>query len=269
MSRLTRAGKDRYQLIELCALSSAVLADTDRVCDPADDNDRLLLGSQGTMSEAELHLIKQRMWIGRLNKARRGELTFPLPGGYVRHPSGEVAFDPDEQVQTITHLVFTQFERIGTLHDLLRFLVDHGIQLGIRLREGLDKGTLEWRRPNRMTLQTLLHNPACAGICAYGRRRVDPRRKDPARQPPKLSGRWPHSRCRWCSSRPRSRRPAAFIARYRIRTLPDRQPSRRGTPGSPSDEATSGRNMKATPRVPGCTAHTKGSPGSRGERRET
>ncbi|PZG99774.1 recombinase family protein [Streptomyces sp. NTH33] len=181
MSRLARSGRDWYQLIELCALSGAVLADIDGVYDPAEYNDRLLLGLKGTMSEAELHLIKQRMWHGRLNKARRGELAFPLPSGYVRRPSGEVVFDPDEQVQTVIRLIFRQFERIGTLHGMLRYLADHDIELGIRLREGPDKGTLEWRRPNRMTLQTLLHNPAYAGIYAYGRRRVDPRRKDPAR----------------------------------------------------------------------------------------
>ncbi|GGM26481.1 hypothetical protein GCM10010129_83710 [Streptomyces fumigatiscleroticus] len=181
MSRLARSGKDWYQLIELCALSGAVLADLDGVYDPADYNDRLVLGLKGTISEAELHLIKQRMWNGRINKARRGELTFPLPSGYVRRPSGEVVLDPDEQVQTVIRLLFAQFERLGTLHGVLRYFVDHDIQLGIRLREGPDKGTLEWRRPNRMTLQTLLHNPAYAGIYAYGRRRVDPRRKDPAR----------------------------------------------------------------------------------------
>ncbi|WP_369228613.1 recombinase family protein (plasmid) [Streptomyces sp. R39] len=181
MSRLARSGRDWYQLIELCALSGAVLADSDGVYDPGEYNDRLLLGLKGTMSEAELHLIKQRMWSGRLNKARRGELAFPLPSGYVRRPSGEVAFDPDEQVQTVIRLIFTQFERLGTLHAVLRYLVGHDIQLGIRLREGPDKGTLEWRRPNRMTLQTLLHNPAYAGIYAYGRRRVDSRRQDPTR----------------------------------------------------------------------------------------
>lgn len=107
MSRLARSGRDWYQLIELCALSGAVLADTDGVYDPGEYNDRLLLGLKGTMSEAELHLIKQRMWSGRLNKARRGELAFPLPSGYVRRPSGEVAFDPDEQVQTVIRLIFT------------------------------------------------------------------------------------------------------------------------------------------------------------------
>ncbi|GIH79826.1 recombinase family protein [Planobispora longispora] len=79
MSRLARSGKDWYQLIELCALSGAVLADLDGIYDPGDYNDRLLLGLKGTMSEAELHLIKQRMWSGRINKARRGALSFPLP----------------------------------------------------------------------------------------------------------------------------------------------------------------------------------------------
>ncbi|WP_051942548.1 recombinase family protein [Streptacidiphilus rugosus] len=129
-----------------------------------------------------------------MNKARRGELAFPLPSGYIRRPSGEVAFDPDEQVQAVIRLNFTQFERLGTLHAELRYLVDHEIQLGIRLREGPDKGTLEWRRPNRMTLQNLLHNPAYAGIYAYGRRRVEPRRQDPARP---STGRVVRSRDGW------------------------------------------------------------------------
>ncbi|MGW0712876.1 hypothetical protein ACWD4G_44295 [Streptomyces sp. NPDC002643] len=116
----------------------------------------------------------------------------PLPSGYVRRPSGRVALDPDEQVQTVIRLVFAQFDRLGTLHGVLRCLVDHDIQLGIRLREGRpDKGTLEWRRPNRMTLRTLLRKPAYAGIHAYGRRRVDPRRQDrPSRTPVGSSAPW-------------------------------------------------------------------------------
>ena len=181
MSRLARSGRDWYQLLELCALSGALLADVDGVYDPAEYNDRLLLGLKGTMSEAELHLLKQRMWAGRLNKVRRGELVFALPSGYVRRPDGQVTFDPDEQVQAVIRLIFTKFAEVGTLHGVLRFLVDHEIRLGIRLREGPEKGILEWRRCNRMTLQTLLHNPAYAGIYAYGRRRVDPRRKQPGR----------------------------------------------------------------------------------------
>ncbi len=181
MSRLARSGKDWYQLLELCSLSGALLADTDGVYDPTQYNDRLLLGLKGTMSEAELHLLKQRMQAGRLHKARRGELAIPLPTGYVRRPSGEAALDPDEQVQTVVRLVFSKFAELGTLHAVLRWMVDHGVELGIRLRSGPDKGELVWRRPNRMTLQCILHSPVYAGIYAYGRRRVDPRRQRPGR----------------------------------------------------------------------------------------
>ena len=85
--------------MKLCALSGTLLGDPDGIYDPADHNDRLLLGLKGTISEAELHLIKQRMWSGRVAKARRGELAVPLPAGFVRRPPGEVALDPDEQAQ--------------------------------------------------------------------------------------------------------------------------------------------------------------------------
>jgi DNA invertase Pin-like site-specific DNA recombinase len=181
MSRLARSGADWYQLLELCALSGALLADADGVYDPVDYNDRLLLGLKGTMSEAELHLLKQRMLAGKQAKARRGELAIPLPIGYVRRPSGEAVLDPDEQVQTVVRLVFAKFAELGTLHGVLRWLVDHDIQLGMRLHAGPDKDELVWRRPNRMTLQNMLHSPVYAGIYAYGRRRVDPRRQLPGR----------------------------------------------------------------------------------------
>jgi DNA invertase Pin-like site-specific DNA recombinase len=177
MSRLARSGKDWYQLLELCALSGALLADADGIYDPVEFNDRLLLGLKGTMSEAELHLLKQRMLAGKQAKARRGELAIPLPTGYVRRPSGEAALDPDEQVQTVVRLVFAKFAELGTLHAVLRWLVDHDVELGMRLRAGPDKGELVWRRPNRMTLQNILHSPVYAGIYAYGRRRVDPHRQ--------------------------------------------------------------------------------------------
>src|SRR5919109_4629454 len=89
MSRLARSGADWYKLLELCALAGALLADADGVYDPVDYNDRLLLGLKGTMSEAELHLLRQRMLAGKQAKARRGELAIGLPIGYVRRPSGE------------------------------------------------------------------------------------------------------------------------------------------------------------------------------------
>jgi DNA invertase Pin-like site-specific DNA recombinase len=181
MSRLARSGREWHQLLELCALSGTLLADPDGVYDPAEHNDRLLLGLKGTISEAELHLIKQRMWTGRLAKARRGELAVPLPSGFIRRPSGEVALDPDEQVQAVVRLIFELFNRLGTVNAVLCFLADNHIQIGIRAREGPERGELQWRRPSRVGVQNILRNPAYAGIYAYGRSRVDPRRRQAGR----------------------------------------------------------------------------------------
>jgi DNA invertase Pin-like site-specific DNA recombinase len=181
MSRLARTGKDWHHLLELCSLSGTLLADTDAVYDPGYYNDRLLLGLKGTMSEAETFLIRQRMLGAKRAKAERGELTIPLPIGYVRRPSGEVVFDPDEQAQHVVRLVFAAFSRLGTLNAVLRYLVEHEVQLPVRVHAGPSKGELEWHRPTRETLQNMLHNPVYAGYYAYGRRQVDPRRKLPGR----------------------------------------------------------------------------------------
>ncbi|MET8682537.1 recombinase family protein [Streptomyces sp. NPDC004647] len=177
MSRLARSGREWHQLLELCALSGALLADPDGVYDPAEHNDRMLLGLKGTISEAELHLIKQRMWNGRIGKARRGELAVPLPVGYLRRPDGQVVRDPDQQVQAVVRLVFDLFDELATINAVLRFLVDHSIQIGIRVREGPERGTLAWRRPSRILIQNMLRHPAYAGVYVYGRSRTDPRRR--------------------------------------------------------------------------------------------
>src|SRR5215467_14547628 len=181
MSRLARTGRDWHQLLELCSLSGVLLADPDGVYDPGFYNDRLLLGQKGTMSEAELYLIRQRMLSGKLAKAERGELAIPLPIGYLRRPSGEVTFDPDEQAQHVVRLVFGTFARLGTLNGVLRYLVAQQVQLPVRVHSGPAKGEIEWRRPTRETLQIMLHNPVYAGYYAYGRRQVEPRKKIPGR----------------------------------------------------------------------------------------
>ena len=179
MSRLARSSRDWHQLLEVCALFRTLIADLDGVYDPSGYNDRLLLGLKGTMSEAELHILKQRMDQGRLSKARRGELRFALPTGYVWGEDGEIRLDPDEQVQQVVRLIFREFDDLGTLGGVLRYLAGHDIRVGIRVREGPGKGGLVWRRANRMTLQTLLKHPIYAGAYAYGRRQEDHRRKDP------------------------------------------------------------------------------------------
>src|SRR5512134_1588910 len=115
MSRLARSCRDWHQLLEICALFDTLIADADGVYDPGNYNDRLLQGLKGTMSEAELHILKARMLEGKRAKARRGELGKTVPMGYVRRPSGEVAFDPDEQAQATIRLVFDLFERFRTV----------------------------------------------------------------------------------------------------------------------------------------------------------
>ena len=177
MSRLARCSKDWHQLLEICALFGTLIADLDGIYDPSQYNDRLLLGLKGTMSEAELHILKQRMVQGKRNKAKRGELGFSAPIGYVRRPSGEIRFDPDEQAQQVVKLIFRKFEELGTLNAVLRYLVKHHIQVGVRVLSGLNKGDLVWRRPNRPTLQNLLKSPVYAGAYAYGRKQMDARRK--------------------------------------------------------------------------------------------
>ncbi|MDX6669335.1 MAG: hypothetical protein QOK04_2715 [Solirubrobacteraceae bacterium] len=181
MSRLARSCRDWHQLLEVCAVFGTLIADQDGIYDPSNYNDRLLLGLKGTMSEAELHVLKQRMLQGKLAKARRGELGMLLPMGYVRRPSGEVALDPDEQAQSVIRLVFEVFETRGTVHGVLCYLVDHGVRLPFRSTSGANKGELEWRRPNRPSLCNLLHNPIYAGAYVYGKRPTDPRRKQPGR----------------------------------------------------------------------------------------
>ena len=181
MSRLARSGKDWHQLLELCALFQALLADQDGLYDPTDYNDRLLLGLKGTMSEAELHILRNRLNQGRLNKARRGELSCHWPIGYIRLPSGELAFDPDEQARAVVQTVFDKFEEWGTVNKVLRYMARHQIRLGIRPHHGLNRGELEWRRPCRETLLNILHHPVYAGAYCYGRRPIDPRRKRPGR----------------------------------------------------------------------------------------
>jgi hypothetical protein len=121
------------------------------------------------------------MYQGRLNKAQRGELFNHAPIGYVRRPTGEVALDPDEQVQGVVRLIFDQFDELGTINAVLRYLVQHQIQLPIRPHAGPNRGQLEWRRPNRQTLRNLLHHPLYAGAYTWGRRATDPRRKVPGR----------------------------------------------------------------------------------------
>ncbi len=170
ISRLARSNSDWYRLLDMCALSRTLIADTDGLYDPRQYNDRLLLGLKGTMSEAELHILRQRLDAGRWAKARRGELYIKLPMGYIYRPSGDIIKDPDEQVQSVIELVFTTFERCRTINGVARALLTSGVQLPVRECRGPDQGMLRWSRPSVRTLRRLFASPIYAGAYVYGRK---------------------------------------------------------------------------------------------------
>jgi DNA invertase Pin-like site-specific DNA recombinase len=123
MSRLARSCKDWHALLELCAIYRTLLGDADGLYNPSQYNDRLLLGLKGTMSEAELHILKSRLQQGMWNKAERGEVLNHAPMGYLRTVAGDFVIDPDEQVQAVVRLIFAQFTRRGSVNGLLKWLV--------------------------------------------------------------------------------------------------------------------------------------------------
>ncbi len=113
VSRLARNNADWHRLLEICALADTLILDEDGVYDPTHFNDRLLLGLKGTMSEAELHVLKARLRGGIVNKVRRGEYRCQLPTGFVYTETGEVALDPDAQVRDSIRYFFDTFPASG------------------------------------------------------------------------------------------------------------------------------------------------------------
>ena len=134
------------------------------------------------MSEAELHILKSRLQQGMWNKAERGEILNHPPIGYVRsaaarNGAGDYVIDPDEQVQSVVRLIFEQFQRSGSINGLLRWLVREDVKIPVRPISGSERGALQWRRPNRVTLLNMLHHPIYAGAYRWGHREIDPRKK--------------------------------------------------------------------------------------------
>ena len=175
VSRLARNNADWHRLIELCAMTTCLILDEEAVYDPAQFNDRLLLGLKGTMSEAELHIIKARLRGGILNKARRGELEMRLPIGLVYRADGKIDLDADRQIQSTLRLVFATFEREGSAMKALKLLRAQGILFPRRLHSGAQKGDVVWGQLLHSRLLQILHNPRCAGAFVFGRTRSRPR----------------------------------------------------------------------------------------------
>jgi DNA invertase Pin-like site-specific DNA recombinase len=176
MSRLARSCRDWHHLLDLCAVFGALLGDADGVYEPRDYNDRLLLGLKGTMSEAELHILRGRLDAGKRNKARRGEYYTMVPMGYLRTDEG-IVLEPDQQARDVVQLVLEKFEELGSVNSVMRCFRREGIRLGIRAVQGPDRGRLTWRVPSRTTLLGILHHPTYAGAYVYGRRKTDPSRR--------------------------------------------------------------------------------------------
>jgi DNA invertase Pin-like site-specific DNA recombinase len=172
VSRLARSSADWRRLIELCSLAGALILDEDGIYDPANFNDRLLLGLKGTMSEAELHFLKARMRGGMLNKARRGELEMRPPVGLVYRDDGVLILDPDAEVQAAIRLVFETFDRTGSAMQTAKRFHEQGLQFPRRVRKGLNKGELHCVRAAHSRILQVLHNPRYAGASVYGRVRT-------------------------------------------------------------------------------------------------
>jgi DNA invertase Pin-like site-specific DNA recombinase len=181
VSRLARNNADWYQLLDLAALFGTLIADVEGVYDPRLYNDRLLLGLKGTMSEAELHMLRQRLNAGRLSKVARGDYVQHLPTGLTRLPDGRVVKDPDEQVRQVIELVFAKFEELGSCQKVLRFFKHNNILLPRHQTSGFRWGELLWKKPSAAAVYEMLCNPAYAGAFVYGRRPKDPTRKIPGR----------------------------------------------------------------------------------------
>jgi DNA invertase Pin-like site-specific DNA recombinase len=169
VSRLARNSTDWHRLLEICALSDTLILDEDGVYDPAHFNDRLLLGLKGTMSEAELHVLRARLQGGIRNKARRGELFVRPPMGFVYNTEGKLVMDPDQQVQQSVRLLFETFRRTGSAMATVKCFAEQGWQFPRRVHTGLNKGEVVWAGLEHSRALRILHNPRYAGAFVYGR----------------------------------------------------------------------------------------------------
>lgn len=171
VSRLARNNADWHRLLEVAALTATLICDEDGVYDPAHFNDRLLLGLKGTMSEAELHVIKARLQGGIRNKARRGELEMPLPIGLDYYPDGSVILDPDQQIRAALQLLFETFRQCASATATVKRFRREGWMFPRRIRRGIGKGDVLWGALEHCRVIQILHNPRYAGAFAYGRTR--------------------------------------------------------------------------------------------------
>ena len=171
VSRLARNSSDWHRLLEICALTETLILDEDGVYDPAHFNDRLLLGLKGTMSEAELHVLRARLIGGQMNKARRGELWMKPPIGFVVNARGQLSLDPDAHVQHTVRLLFDTFRRTGSAGAVVRHFRNEGLTWPRHLVSGPRPGALVFGPLEHSRVLGILHNPRYTGAYVYGRTR--------------------------------------------------------------------------------------------------
>jgi DNA invertase Pin-like site-specific DNA recombinase/predicted DNA-binding transcriptional regulator AlpA len=172
VSRLARNNADWYQLLDLCALTDTLIADADGVYHPSGFNDRLVLGLKGTMSEAELHLIRSRLTAGLKHKAAKGELKQGLPVGLDYNDDDQVTITPDEAVAEAITTVLRRFDELGSARQVLLTLREDGLLLP-RRRTGSHRIT--WQTATYPAVHDILTNPAYAGAFVFGRTRTEKR----------------------------------------------------------------------------------------------
>jgi DNA invertase Pin-like site-specific DNA recombinase len=168
-SRLARSSLQWHRLIEICALTSTIVVDEDGIYNPSDFNDTLLLGMKGTIAQAELHFMRLRLLGGKLNKAQKGELRFPLPVGYVYDDAGEVVFDPDKEIQGALRVLFETFRETGSAYAVTHRFAEKGLRFPKRAYGGAWAGKVIWGRLIHGRVLDVLKNPTYAGVYAFGR----------------------------------------------------------------------------------------------------
>jgi DNA invertase Pin-like site-specific DNA recombinase/predicted DNA-binding transcriptional regulator AlpA len=169
VSRLARNNADWYRLLDLCGLTDTLIGDADGLYHPAMFNDRLLLGLKGTMSEAELHVLRARLLGGIRNKAARGELRRSLPVGFVwGEEDGKVLFHPDEAVCATVRSVFSRFTELGSARRVWLWMRSEGLAFPLQTCYG---GDIRWVDPSYIAIYHVLTNPVYAGAYAYGKSR--------------------------------------------------------------------------------------------------
>lgn len=170
VSRLARSSADWHRLLDLCALADTLIIDDDGIYDANDFNDRLVLGMKGTMSDAERHSMRLRLQGGILHKAKKGELVFPPPTGYV-FQDGELVFDPDEQVQRALRLLFERFRLEGSVSATVRYFNHHQLLFPARHGHRGSSAEIQWHSLDVPRALCVLRNPVYAGAYAWGRNR--------------------------------------------------------------------------------------------------